>query len=490
MSANLALPTVTGLSSGKEAAIDTAFGLMDAMLTEQFNADVNAGNVVLTNAQYRQNALINIINAGTAGRTVTVPAIKRAIFIYHKSGANSVSLIRGTTTIVLTAGATYVAFTDGTANGLTALLVTLATGGYVAKSGDTMTGPLQVPAGLVSAPGLQLGDADTGFYQTSAQIHAAIDGVEIWRATATGIAYGAGFDPTEALHSRRTGATANRQLIEGENAVGVTLSRNSADAVASVFIGRKSRGTVAAQAVVVTNDNFFQFNGQAYDGAAYKTPFFMIASVVAATPSATDMESTWTVSLAAAGAATGTELLKIRQSAGLSLYANVVIDQNRQLALRAYTNAAKPAASANTNKVIFITDYLGGLEVCSDGTDWVVGTDAFIYALSDESSAITTGVAKLTARAPYKAKIVDIRSNLNTVSSSGLPTVDINVNGSTILSTKLTIDATEKTSKTAAAAYVASSTALADDDELTFDIDVAGTGAKGLKVSITMKHIL
>jgi hypothetical protein len=61
-------------------------------------------------------------------------------------------------------------------------------------------------------------------------------------------------------------------------------------------------------------------------------------------------------------------------------------------------------------------------------------------------------------------------------------TVDINKNGTTILSTKLTIDVDEKTSATAAIAAVISDAVLAAGDEITFDVDVAGTGAKGLKV--------
>lgn len=107
-----------------------------------------------------------------------------------------------------------------------------------------------------------------------------------------------------------------------------------------------------------------------------------------------------------------------------------------------------------------------------------------MYALSDESTAITTGTAKLTVRAPYACSLSAVRASLNTVSSSGTPTVDINVNGSSILSTKLTIDANEKTSATAATAAVISASSIADDDEITFDIDTAGTGAKGLKVTL------
>jgi len=105
-------------------------------------------------------------------------------------------------------------------------------------------------------------------------------------------------------------------------------------------------------------------------------------------------------------------------------------------------------------------------------------------ALSDEATAITTGTAKVTWRAPWAFTLTAVRASLNTASSSGIPTVDINEGGTTILSTKLTIDANEKTSTTAAAAAVISDSAIADDAELTFDIDVAGTGAKGLKVTL------
>jgi hypothetical protein len=106
------------------------------------------------------------------------------------------------------------------------------------------------------------------------------------------------------------------------------------------------------------------------------------------------------------------------------------------------------------------------------------------YAISDEATAITTGNAKLTVRMPYAFHVLNVRSSLSTVSSSGLVTVDINEAGSTILSTKLSIDQSEKTSTTAATAAVISDASLADDAEITFDIDAAGTGAKGLKVKL------
>lgn len=108
--------------------------------------------------------------------------------------------------------------------------------------------------------------------------------------------------------------------------------------------------------------------------------------------------------------------------------------------------------------------------------------ESLIIAVSDETTAITTGTAKVTFRMPYAFTLSSVRASLTTASSSGTPTVDINESGSSILSTKLTIDANEKTSTTAASSYVLSDTSLADDAEITIDIDVAGTGAKGLKV--------
>lgn len=93
-------------------------------------------------------------------------------------------------------------------------------------------------------------------------------------------------------------------------------------------------------------------------------------------------------------------------------------------------------------------------------------------ACSDESTALTTWTAKVTFRMPYAFTLTSVRASLTTAwSTSGTTTVDINEGWTTILSTKLTIDATEKTSTTAATPVVISDTSLADDAEITIDID-------------------
>lgn len=103
-------------------------------------------------------------------------------------------------------------------------------------------------------------------------------------------------------------------------------------------------------------------------------------------------------------------------------------------------------------------------------------------AVSDETTAITTGTAKVTFRSPSTFVVTDIRASLTTESSSGTPTFDIKENGTTILSTALTIDEGEKTSTTASTPLVISSPSIVDDAEITVDITDAGTGATGVKI--------
>jgi hypothetical protein len=120
------------------------------------------------------------------------------------------------------------------------------------------------------------------------------------------------------------------------------------------------------------------------------------------------------------------------------------------------------------------------------GTIAQAKAEYLVCAASDESTALTTGTAKVTFRMPYAMTLTGVRCSLTTAQASGsIFTVDINESGTTILSTKLTIDNTEKTSTTAAAAAVISDAALADDAEITIDIDQIGDGtAKGLKITL------
>ena len=99
-------------------------------------------------------------------------------------------------------------------------------------------------------------------------------------------------------------------------------------------------------------------------------------------------------------------------------------------------------------------------------------TQNFIVAASDETTALTTGTAKVTFRMPYAFTLTAVRASLTGAgSTSGVTTIDINEGGSSILSTLITIDYGELTSTTAATPPVISDTALADDASITVDID-------------------
>ena len=107
-------------------------------------------------------------------------------------------------------------------------------------------------------------------------------------------------------------------------------------------------------------------------------------------------------------------------------------------------------------------------------------------AASDETTALTTGTAKVTFRMPHAMTLTAVRASLTTAQASGsIFTVDINQSGSSVLGTKLTIDNTEKTSVTAATAATITTSALTDDAEITVDIDQIGNGtATGLKITL------
>ncbi len=109
-----------------------------------------------------------------------------------------------------------------------------------------------------------------------------------------------------------------------------------------------------------------------------------------------------------------------------------------------------------------------------------------IIALSDETTALTTGTAKTTFVMPYAMTLTGVIATVNTAPTGSAIQVDINEGVSSILSTKLTIDATEKTSATAATPAVISDSALASGAEIIFDIDAVGSTIAGAGLKVTL----
>ena len=146
--------------------------------------------------------------------------------------------------------------------------------------------------------------------------------------------------------------------------------------------------------------------------------------------------------------------------------------------------ATNPASALTGAELVYVGQAGADAVTTMQDIANLTNVQSIVAAASDETTALTTGTGKITFRMPYAFTLSAVRASLTTAQTSGsIFTVDINDSGTTILSTKLTIDNTEKTSTTAATPAVISDTALADDAEITIDIDQVGDGtAKGLKV--------
>lgn len=108
-------------------------------------------------------------------------------------------------------------------------------------------------------------------------------------------------------------------------------------------------------------------------------------------------------------------------------------------------------------------------------------------AVSDEATALTAGTSKVTFRAPYAFTLTGVRASVSTAPTGAtLLTVDVNESGVSVLSTKLTFDASEKTTVTAATPAVISDSAIADDAEISIDIDSVGSTVPGAGLKVTL----
>ena len=129
-----------------------------------------------------------------------------------------------------------------------------------------------------------------------------------------------------------------------------------------------------------------------------------------------------------------------------------------------------------------------GLQSALDGKQGVNKPEFISIALGDESTvlaAASTTVPVTTLHLPYAFTLTDVKVGC-TVAPTGasLLTVDVHEAGTTVLSTKVTVDATEKTSGTAATAPVISDSSLAEDSLIQIFVDQLDPNniAAGVKV--------
>lgn len=145
--------------------------------------------------------------------------------------------------------------------------------------------------------------------------------------------------------------------------------------------------------------------------------------------------------------------------------------------------AARPAHP--TDKTVIWTNHGLVKPANAEAKDMFSVPEPVKVALSDETSDLTTGL-KRTTRASFAFTLESVRAEVVTAPVGSVITFDIQKNGVTVFSTKLTIDDGEKTSVTATTPAVISVTSFADDDEITFHIDGIGSTTAGAGAKVTL----
>jgi hypothetical protein len=117
-------------------------------------------------------------------------------------------------------------------------------------------------------------------------------------------------------------------------------------------------------------------------------------------------------------------------------------------------------------------------------------SDAIVIPVGDETTALTAGTNRVRFRMPFAATLLAVRASVNTAPTGSTLIVDINEAGTSVLGTKLSIDATEFSSTTAASAATITDSSLADDAEISIDIDQIGStvAGAGLKVMLSVRR--
>ncbi len=211
-------------------------------------------------------------------------------------------------------------------------------------------GTAQFVAGSVSAPGVKIGDTDSGIYGAGSVLRFAIDGVQRGVLNQYGWALGEPADPTSTTGLSYTASAAAPSAgiatmqVRGEGAANNIAWLNIASAAGPGYSLRKGRGTIASPALPSNADTLGTIRWQAdLTAGAVANGATLAAVVTEPRPSSSKMGTRLVLSLAPLGSATATEVVRVEADVGLSMFgANPVIDQNRLHVNRSYTVSTLP----------------------------------------------------------------------------------------------------------------------------------------------------
>lgn len=136
-------------------------------------------------------------------------------------------------------------------------------------------------------------------------------------------------------------------------------------------------------------------------------------------------------------------------------------------------------------ELIFAPEIVRGGGVSGGGSGGTgTSRDAIVFDLG-EAETVVAGTALYHIRVPYRFQIVNVKAELKVPTTTGDVVVDINYGAASLLTTKITIAAGQRTSMEVAAQPVWDPDIMGDDGILQIDVDDDGDGtAEGLKVQI------
>jgi hypothetical protein len=161
--------------------------------------------------------------------------------------------------------------------------------------------------------------------------------------------------------------------------------------------------------------------------------------------------------------------------------ASVVMDTKGQIVR--YNTEREAYNIGSTNQILQVKS---GLPAWSSAAGNIAPTLSFIVSLTSETGDLTVADNLAQIRMPFAFTLTEVRAFVNTAPTGAALTFDITQGGSTILSTLITIDVSEKTSESAATPPVISTSALTDDAIIGFNCDVIGSSTAGAGAKIML----
>jgi hypothetical protein len=152
MAHDLNLPAIADAqASGQWQTSNDGDAALGNALADFYTVDFSGGAVTLTAAQFR-GAIVFVPSGLTANRALTIPAVKRGLFVVHNTDATyTITVTKGSTTIAVGPGEIAYLNTDGTTNSLGGTVIAESTGGGGVVSPSTGKHTISIPASAMIA---------------------------------------------------------------------------------------------------------------------------------------------------------------------------------------------------------------------------------------------------------------------------------------------------------------------------------------------------